>query len=46
MNARARTLTLGGRVAIANLAWTGAYAQKLGAFGFIGVRGRRLGWRF
>jgi arsenite methyltransferase len=42
----ARTLTPGGRVAIADLAWTQAYAQRLEALGFIGVRRRRLGWRF
>jgi len=42
----ARALAPGGRVAIANRAWTRAYAQSLEALGFIGVRRRRLGWRF
>ena len=42
----ARALAPDGRVAIADLAWTGAYAQRLEALGFIGVRRRRLGWRF
>jgi arsenite methyltransferase len=42
----ARTLAPGGRVAIADLAFTGAYAQRLEALGFLGVRRRRLGWRF
>src|SRR5262249_35042663 len=33
----ARTLAPGGRVAIADLAWTRVYAQQLEALGFIGV---------
>jgi arsenite methyltransferase len=41
----ARVLSPGGRVAIADLAWTRVYAQKLGALGFIDVTRRRLGWR-
>ncbi len=41
-----RALAPGGRVAIADLAWTRAYTQRLQALGFIGVRRRRLGWRF
>jgi arsenite methyltransferase len=41
-----RALAPGGRVAIADLAWTQAYTQRLKALGFIGVRRRRLGWRF
>jgi arsenite methyltransferase len=42
----ARALAPGGRIAIADLAWTRTYAQKLEALGFIGVERRRLGWRF
>lgn len=42
----ARVLVPGGRVAIADLAWTGAYARRLEALGFLNVRRRRLGWRF
>lgn len=42
----ARALAPGGRVAIADLAWTRVYAQRLEALGFIGVRRHRLGWRF
>jgi arsenite methyltransferase len=42
----ARALAPGGRVLIADLAWTRAYAQRLEALGFIGVTRRRLGWRF
>jgi len=42
----ARVLAPGGRVALADLAWTRTYAQRLEALGFIGVRRRRLGWRF
>jgi arsenite methyltransferase len=42
----ARALAPGGRVAIADLAWTRTYAQQLEALGFVGVRRRRLGWRF
>jgi arsenite methyltransferase len=42
----ARALAPGGRVAIADLAWTRAYAQWLEALGFIGVKRRRLGCRF
>lgn len=42
----ARTLEPGGRVTIADLAWTHAYAKELGALGFVGVSRRRLGWRF
>jgi arsenite methyltransferase len=42
----ARALAPGGRVVIADLAWTRAYAQRLEALGFIGVTRRRLGWRF
>ena len=42
----ARTLTPGGRVAIADLAWTRVYARKLEALGFVGVARRPLGWRF
>ena len=42
----ARTLAPGGRVAIADLACTRTYAQRLQALGFIGVTRRRLGWRF
>jgi arsenite methyltransferase len=42
----ARVLAPGGRVAIADLAWTRAYARKLEALGFIGVKRQRLGWRF
>jgi arsenite methyltransferase len=41
----ARALAPGGRVAIADLAWTRAYAQRLEALGFMDVRRRRLGWR-
>lgn len=41
----ARTLVPGGRVAIVDLAWTRAYAQKLQTLGFISVRRRPLGWR-
>jgi arsenite methyltransferase len=41
----ARTLIPGGRVAIVDLAWTGAYAQKLEALGFMNVKRRSLGWR-
>jgi arsenite methyltransferase len=42
----ARVLAPGGRVAIADLAWTRAYARKLEALGFICVKRRSLGWRF
>ena len=42
----ARVLMPGGRVVIADLAWTRVYAQKLVALGFIDVARRRLGWRF
>jgi arsenite methyltransferase len=42
----ARALAPGGRVAIADLAWTLTYAQKLEALGFIGVGRRGLGWHF
>jgi SAM-dependent methyltransferase len=42
----ARALTPGGRVAIADLAWTRTYAQRLEALGFTSVTRRRLGWRF
>jgi arsenite methyltransferase len=42
----ARVLAPGARVAIADLACTGSYAQRLRALGFIGVKLRRLGWRF
>jgi arsenite methyltransferase len=42
----ARTLAPGGRVAIADLASTRAYARRLEALGFIDVTRRRLGWRF
>jgi arsenite methyltransferase len=42
----ARVLAPGGRVAIADLAWTRTYAQRLEALGFIGIRRQRLGWRF
>jgi len=42
----ARALAPGGRVAIADLAWTWSYAQRLEALGFTGVKRRRLGWRF
>jgi arsenite methyltransferase len=42
----ARALTPGGRVAIADLAWTRVYARRLEALGFIDVTRRRLGWRF
>jgi SAM-dependent methyltransferase len=42
----ARLLTPGGRVAIADLAWTRVYTQKLEALGFVDVKRHRLGWRF
>jgi arsenite methyltransferase len=42
----ARSLAPCGRVAIADLACTRSYAQRLKALGFIEVRRRRLGWRF
>jgi arsenite methyltransferase len=42
----ARVLVPGGRVAIADLAFTWSYAQRLEELGFIGVKRRRLGWRF
>lgn len=42
----ARALAPGGRVAIADLAYTRTYARKLEALGFIEVKRRRLGWRF
>jgi ubiquinone/menaquinone biosynthesis C-methylase UbiE len=41
----ARTLVPGGHLAIVDVAWTRAYAQKLEALGFIDVRRRTLGWR-
>ena len=42
----ARVLVPGGRVAIADLAWTGAYARRLEALGFVNMDRRSLGWRF
>ncbi len=42
----ARVLAPGGRLAIADLAWTRTHAQRLKALGFTSVRRRRLGWRF
>jgi SAM-dependent methyltransferase len=42
----ARVLKPGGRFAIADLAWTDAYAEKLIALGLRDVRRSRLGWRF
>jgi arsenite methyltransferase len=42
----ARVLKPGGRVAIADLAWTASYARQLHDGGFAEVRRRRLDWRF
>lgn len=42
----ARALVPGGRVAIADLAWTRVYARKFEALGFMNVERRPLGWRF
>jgi arsenite methyltransferase len=42
----ARVLKPGGRVAIADLAWTRTYTQDFEQFGFIDARRRLLGWRF
>lgn len=41
-----RVLAPGGHVAIADLAWTRGYAQKLEALGFVGVKRQHMGWRF
>lgn len=42
----ARVLKPGGRVAIADPAYTRMYAQVFEHLGFVDVRRRRLGWRF
>jgi SAM-dependent methyltransferase len=42
----ARVLKPGGRVVIADLAWTDAYAKQLQGLGLLDVRRRSLGWRF
>lgn len=42
----ARVLKPGGRVVIADLAWTGTYAKQLQDRGLGDVRRRGLGWRF
>jgi arsenite methyltransferase len=42
----ARVLGAGGRVVVADLAWSKAYAEWLEARGFTGVTRRPLGWRF
>jgi SAM-dependent methyltransferase len=42
----ARVLKPGGRVAIADLAYTPAYMQELERLGLVDVRRRSLGWRF
>lgn len=42
----ARVLKPGGRVAIADPAYTLTYAQQLEQLGFVDVRRRPLGWRF
>jgi arsenite methyltransferase len=41
----ARVLKPGGRVAIADLAWTQTYAQQLEQQGFVDMRRQCLGWR-
>jgi SAM-dependent methyltransferase len=42
----ARVLKPGGRFAIADLAWTRAYAEQLASLGLREVQRRPLGWRF
>ncbi|HEY2749556.1 MAG TPA: class I SAM-dependent methyltransferase [Polyangia bacterium] len=42
----ARVVRPGGRVVIADLAWTGSYARGLAARGLGDVQRRHLGWRF
>jgi SAM-dependent methyltransferase len=42
----ARVLKAGGRLAIVDLAWTGAYAEQLTSLGLRDVQRHRLGWRF
>ena len=42
----ARVLKPGGRVAIADLAYTRAYIQELERLGLVNIKRRNLGWRF